>query len=99
MKIQLAFANLSLIMFCLFNLNIAELKSCLEEHDHLELCSTKKGGYNKPLPLVAQPKLETSFFLKSITNVDEAKNSISVQAELWCYWGDHGLALSNNSTE
>ena len=83
------------IMFCLFNQNIAELKSCSEGHEQLELCFTKKGGYTKPLPLV----LDTYFYLKAITDIDEDKNSISIQAELWSVWEDPGLALSNNSTE
>ena len=79
-------------MVCQFNLNMADLKSCSENHDKLELCFTQKGGYKKPLPLV----LETYFYLRKITAVDEAKNSISIQAELWCYWEDPGLALSDN---
>ena len=78
-----------------FNLNMAELKSCSQNHDHSELCFTEKGGYTKPFPLV----LDTQFYLKAITGVDEDQNSISIQAELWCYWGDPGLALSKNSTE
>ena len=82
-------------MVCQFNLNMAELKSCSENHDQLELCLTKKGGYTKPLPLV----LDTYFILKAITGIDEDKNSISIQAELWCIWGDPGLALSAKSSE
>ena len=89
-KIQLA--TCFFVMVCQFNLNMADLKSCSENHDKLELCFTQKGGYKKPLPLV----LETYFYLRKITAVDEAKNSISIQAELWCYWEDPGLALSDN---
>ena len=92
-KIQLA-ACFS-VMFCLFNLNIAALKSCSKNHDQLELCFTKKGGYTKPFPLV----LDTQLYLKAITDVNEDKNSISVQAELWSIWEDQGVALSNNLTE
>ena len=47
------------------------------------------------IPLV----VTTYFYLKAITDVDENKNSISIQAELWCLWRDPGIALSNNSTE
>jgi hypothetical protein len=61
----------------------------------LELCLTEDGGYTKPLPLV----LDTNFYLKAITDVDEAENSIGIQAELWCYWKDPGLALSKESAE
>ena len=92
-KIQLA--TCFFVMFCQFNMNIAELKSCSEQHDKLELCLTQKGGYKKPLPLV----LHTFFYLKAITDVDEDKNSISIQAELWCIWKDPGLALSAKSSE
>ena len=48
-----------------------------------------------PSPLV----LETELYLKAITGIDEGQNSISIQAELWCYWGDPGLALSDNSAD
>ena len=92
-KIQLA--TWFFVMVCQFNMNIAELKSCAEKHDKLELCLTKKGGYTKPLPL----NLTTYFYLKAITEVDEDKNSISIQAELWCEWKDPGLELSDDSTE
>ena len=78
-----------------FNLNMAELKSCSQNHDYLELCFTEKGGYTKPFPLV----LDTQLYLKAITDVNEDKNSISVQTELWSIWEDQGVALSNNSTE
>ena len=63
------------VMVCQFNLNMAELKSCSEKHDQLELCFTQKGGYTKPFLLV----LGTQFYLKAITDVDEDKNSISIQ--------------------
>ena len=92
-KIQLA--TCFFVMVCQFNLNTAELKSCSENHDKLELCLTEDGGYTKPLPLV----LDTNFYLKAITDVDEAENSISIQTELWCYWKDPGLALSKESAE
>ena len=83
------------VMVCQIILNMAELKSCSENHDKLELCFTQKGGYTKPLPLV----VTTYFYLKAITEVDENNNSISIQAELWCLWRVRGIALSNNSTE
>ena len=89
-KIQLA--TCFFVMVCQFNLNMAELKSCSENHDKLELCFTQKGGYKKPLPLV----LFSQFFLKAITNIDESQNSISIHAELWCFWKDPGLAMSEN---
>ena len=92
-KIQLAACFF--VMACHFNINMAELKSCSENHDCLELCFTQKGGYTEPLPLV----LETELYLKAITGIDEGQNSISIQAELWCYWGDPGLALSDNSAD
>ena len=64
-KIQLAVCFF--VMVCQFNMNIAELKSCAEKHDKLELCLTQKGGctkLTKPLPLV----LDTNFYLKPITD-------------------------------
>ena len=91
-KMQLA--TCFFVMVCQIILNMAELKSCSENHDKLELCFTQKGGYTKPLPLV----LESDFFLKAITDIDESQNSISIQSELWCYWKDQGLALSKNLT-
>ena len=82
-------------MVCQFNLNKAELKSCSEDHHQLKLCSTQKGGYTKPFPLV----LKTLFYVKEITGINEAKNSISMQLELWCNWNDPGVACSTDSAE
>ena len=92
-KIQLAACFF--VMACHFNINMAELKSCSENHDYLELCFTQKGGYTEPLPLV----LETELYLKAITGIDEGQNSISIQAELWCEWKDPALRLSDESSE
>ena len=92
-KIQLA--TCFFVMVCQFNMNMAELKSCAEKHDKLELCLTLKGGYTKPLPLI----LDTYFYLKTITGIDEDKNSISIQAELWSEWKDPALRLSDESSE
>ena len=91
-KIQLA--TYFFVIVCQFNLNMSEFKSCTENHDKLEICLTKK-PYTKPFPLA----IRTYFYMKEITDVDEDKNSISIQAELWSIWEDPGIALSNKSTE
>ena len=83
----------------IINLSKAELKSCLEKHKKVEICFKDKEGYSRPISDGKRMVLNTMFYLKAITEVDENRNSISIQAELWSYWADPGLGLSNNSTE
>ena len=85
-------------MVCLFNLNWARLQSCDVKQDSVEMCYRDKKGYTRPLA-IEKLYLETQFYLRAVTEIDEDKNTISIQAELWSYWSDGGVGLSNNSTE
>lgn len=81
------------LMICSFKPNWATLKECAENHDQLELCLTSKDGYSKPFPVVVSTILD----LKEIIEININKKSIKVQADLWAYWKDEGIALSNGS--
>ena len=87
------------LMICLFDLILADqLKSCDVKHDKVEVCYLNKTGYERPLSDLQPITLKTLFYFKAITEVNENENSISIQAELWAFWQDQGLGLSNNST-
>ena len=83
------------LLLCNFKPNWADLKECVESHNKLELCLTSKDviGYSPPFPVVVNTILD----LKEIIEIDSNKRSIKVQADLWAYWKDKGITLSNDS--
>ena len=81
------------LLICNFKPNWADLKECDEPHNKLELCLTRKDGYSPPFPVVVNTILD----LKEIIEIDSNKRSIKVQADLWAYWKDKGITLSNDS--
>ena len=83
------------LLICNFKPNWADLKECGEPHNKLELCLTSKDviGYSPPFPVVVNTILD----LKEIIEIDSNKRSIKVQADLWAYWKDKGITLSNDS--
>ena len=81
------------LIICNFKPNWANLRGCAEKHDQLELCLTKEDGYSDPFPVVVNPNLD----LKEIIEIDTNKKSIKIQADLWAWWKDEGVALSNDS--
>ena len=82
-----------LFLICNFKPNWANLRGCAEKHDQPELCLTKEDGYSEPFPVV----VNTNFDLKEIIEIDTNKKSIKIQADLWAWWKDEGVALSNDS--
>ena len=74
-------------------MNCADLKSCSEKHEKLEVCFKNKDGYTNPFPVV----LSTDLYLVEIIEIDLDKNSIRIQMDLWTIWIDPGLSLSNES--
>ena len=51
------------VNMCLFNLILAELKSCDVKHDQVEVCYKDKEGYKTPFyNLSRRIELETTFF-------------------------------------
>ena len=82
-----------LTLLCFFEFNLAELMSCAEKTNKTDICFTGIGNHNAP------KSVNTTLFLRQISDIDLEKNSISIQVGLWTNWLDPSLALSNNSTE
>ena len=80
-----------LIMYCLFKLTWANLKSCSKNHDEVAVCL--KEGYIDAFPMT----VNTYVYLKEIIDIDHNDNSISVGVKLMVEWTDPRLFLSNNS--
>ena len=55
------------------------------------ICSTNETGYSVPLPI----NLEVEVYFKNVIKIDEDLNLISIQADLWTYWSDPGLAINH----
>ena len=71
----------------------ADMKSCSEKHDKLEVCIIGEEAYTIPFPVIVNSDL----YLVEIIDIDEGKHSVSIQVDLWTYWKDPSLASSNNS--
>ena len=87
-----------LLVFCILKpcsarLKISELKSCKEESHNSKICLTGKNGYFKPFPVI----VDTNLILRNLIEIDENKNFISAQIELWTAWEDPGIAFTNIS--
>ena len=82
-----------LILMLLIKLIWADMKSCSEKHDKLEICLKGEEVYTIPLPVLVSSDL----YLVEIIDIDEDKNSVSIQVDLWTYWKDPLIASSNNS--
>jgi hypothetical protein len=80
---------------CIAGLKISDLKSCKEESHESKICLTDETRYFNPFPVLVNSDL----FLRNLIEIDENKNSISAQFELFTWWLDPGIALSNNSLE
>ena len=87
-----------LFVFCILKpsiarLKISDLKNCKEGRHESKMCLTGEDGYLKPFPVI----VDTDLILRNLIEIDENKNSISAQFELWTGWEDPGIALSNIS--
>ena len=82
-----------LILMLLIKLIWADMKSCSEKHDKLEICLKGEEAYTIPLPVIVGSDL----YLVEIIDIDEDKNSVSIQVDLWTYWKDPLVGSSNNS--
>ena len=80
-------------MVCLFEFNLAELMSCAEKTDKTDICLNDIGNQDAP------KSVNTTLYLRQISDINLEKNSISVLVGLWTNWFDPSLALTNNSTE
>ena len=79
-------------LVCLFEFNLAELMSCTEKTNKTDICKNI-GNHEAP------KSVNTTLYLRQISDINLEKNSMSVQVGLWTNWLDPSLALSNNSTE
>ena len=70
-------------------LRISDLKNCKEKNHESRICFTGENGYFKPFPVIVDSQL----ILRNIIEIDENKNSISLQLQLWTRWVDKGVAL------
>ena len=80
---------------CLIEISFASLKNCSVPHDQPAICFKNGAGYSKPYPTL----LDVKVFFKDIIEIDEEKNSIRIQMNLWTIWNDPKLKLSNGETE
>ena len=67
----------------------------IDKYPAFSLCFKGNKGYSNPLPI----NVSTDLYLKEFTDIGEHDNSISIQLEMWTLWMDHGLGLSNDSSE
>ena len=91
-------ANCVLVLAALFQLNWAELKSCLEEQNQPTICfKAIQGeiGYVVPFPVV----LDTLFDLKEIVDINEDEKSITVQLLFAIFWKDSQIYRSNGTSK
>lgn len=84
-----------MVVSCLIEVCFADLKNCSKPHDQPAICFKNETGYSKPFPTI----LDVGVYFKDIIEIDEQKNSISIQMELWTVWNDSGVALSNGEIE
>ena len=83
-----------LIILGVCGFSFANLKPCQKPGNKLSknealICSTYETGYSAPLPI----NVEVEVYFKNVIKIDEDLNLISIQADLWTYWSDPGLAL------
>ena len=83
------------IKLCLAELRVSDLKSCKEEKHESKICLTGRNGYSTPFPV----SVDSNLVLRNLIEIDENKNSISAQFELWTFWEDPGITLSNGSSQ
>ena len=76
-----------------FELNLAVLKSCINETYQPRICLKGKDGYKEPFPIILSTKLK----LKEIIDINADKNSISCQVQMVSKWKDPLLGTSNGT--
>ena len=72
---------------------MAELMSCTEKTNKTDICSNDIGNHDAP------KSVDTTLYLRQISDINLEKNSISILVDLWTNWFDPSLSLSKNSTE
>ena len=85
--------KISLVLATIFELNLAQLKTCDEEKGKAKICSKGENGYSEPFP----SKLNTTLLLDQIVGIDEDEKSISIQMMCISDWKVSGLDRSNKT--
>ena len=85
------------VLSVLFKLSWADMKRCSEENDKVELCLLGEGAQYVDPNNLHTVKMDTILYIKDIIEIDTTKNDIRVQLDLWSYWTDPGLALTNET--
>ena len=88
-----------LIISGLCEFSFAKLELCSQPQDKSSkkdvldksVCLTNETGYSAPFPI----GLTLELYFKNVIKIDEDLNLISIQADLWTYWSDPGLALKH----
>ena len=83
-----------LIILGVCGFSFANLEPCPNPEDWLSskkrtLCLTNDTIYYAPLPI----NLDVEVYFQNVIKIDEDLNLIRIQANLWTYWSDPGLAL------
>ena len=90
-----------LIISGLCEVSFANLKLCSQLQDKISekeildaafICLSNETGYSPPFPI----GLTLEVYFKNVIKIDEDLNSITIQLELWAYWADPGLVLTNH---
>ena len=87
-----------LVFITIFELDSAQLKSCLLEKDQPRICFKAiegEKGYVNPFPV----HLTTQLYLKEIVSIDEDEKSITMEMNLATYWKDPRITISNETTK
>ena len=75
---KMQFVKSLVVIFCILRLNLAAIKSCIEEHKKNRLCFKSMEGNNvmyvDPYPLA----LNTTVILREIIDINEKESSITV---------------------
>ena len=87
-----------LVFITIFELDSAQLKSCLQEKDQPRICFKAiegEKGYVNPFPV----PLTTQLYLKEIVSIDEDEKSITLEINLISNWKDPRIAISNETAK
>ena len=87
-----------LVFITIFELGLAQLRSCLVEKDQPRMCFKAvegEKGYVNPFPV----SLTTQLYLKEIVSIDEDEKSITVEMNLVTQWKDPRITISNETTK
>ena len=84
------------VFITIFELDSAQLRSCLLEKDQPRICFIAiegEKGYVNPFPV----HLTTQLYLKEIVSIDEGEKSITLEINLYSAWKDPRITISNET--